>query len=247
MTVAPPYSPFPSRDGRIAYRRRSDGALWGEEHWTVRRAPDGTRTLTVHCAMRLGEDDVVRDTILSVDAGFQPIDAFVRIANHGRMTGTGWFRFGESQAECESWTAAEGRISQRMPLTRPMRGFGIHALIGDGWMTATFPAGAPAGTTHLWGTNLLHSIHHLGATGPIIATSSSGLTFVGVEQAIVKAGRFACRAYDFAGMTNGHPPYRMWISDDADRIYIRGEVGGYMDSLFELETLDGGSTGENER
>jgi hypothetical protein len=240
VTAAPAYSCNLSTAGRIAYRRRGDGALWGEEHWTIRHAPDGGRTLTVHCTMRLGDDDVVRDTTLSVDAGFQPVDAYVRIANHGRMTGTGWFRFGETHAECESWTAAEGRISQRMPVTRPMRGFGIHALMGDGWMTATFPADAPTGTTHFWGTNLLHSIHHLGATGPMIATSTSGLTFAGIEQVTVKAGRFACRAYDFAGMTNGHPPYRMWISDDEDRLYVRGEVGGYMDSLFELETLDGG-------
>lgn len=240
MTAAPAYSSTLSTAGRIAYRRRGDGALWGEEHWTIRHSPDGSRTLTVHCAMRLGEDDVVRDTVLGVDAAFQPVDAYVRIANHGRMTGTGWFRFDQRHAEGESWTAAQGRIRQRIAITRPIRGFGIHALMGDGWMTASFPAEAPPGTTHMWGQNLLHSIHHLGATGPMLATSSSGLTFAACEEVQVKAGSFACRAYDFAGMTNGHPPYRMWISDDADRLYVRGEVGGYMDSLFELETLDGG-------
>ena len=41
----------------------------------------------------------------------------------------------------------------------------------------------------------------------------------------------------FVGLTNNHPPYDMWVTRDGDFLYVRGEVEGYMDSVFELEEL----------
>jgi hypothetical protein len=80
-------------------------------------------------------------------------------------------------------------------------------------------------------------VHHLGATGPMIATSGSGLDYVGPETIEVPAGRFDCHRIRFAGLTNNHPPYDMWVTRDGDFLYVRGEVAGYMDSVFELESL----------
>ena len=51
--------------------------------------------------MRFGKDEVVRDNTLSVHPDFHPHDAFVRIMNKGSVTGTGWFRFTDTEAECE--------------------------------------------------------------------------------------------------------------------------------------------------
>lgn len=232
------FEPLPHRSGRIAYRRRG-GTLWGEEHWSLTRDLTGVRTLVVHCEMAFGTDDVVRDSTLSVDAAFQPIDAYVRILNHGRCTGMGWFRFAEAEAEGESWNAIEGRLSERVAIERPMRGFGIHALMGDGWLAATFPAPLEPGREHFSGRNLLHSLHHFGATGPRLEVSTSGLRYEGRETISVPAGRFDCHRLTFVGMTNAHPPYTMWISADGDFLYVRGEVAGYMDSVFELEEICG--------
>jgi hypothetical protein len=44
-------------------------------------------------------------------------------------------------------------------------------------------------------------------------------------------------------MTNAHPPYVMWVSADGDFVYVKGEVGGYMESVFELVELEGGPLG----
>jgi len=234
------FAPLPHRSGHIAYRSASTGALWGTEDFTVTRDADGGRTLMVQCDMRHGEEDVTRFTTLAVDAAFQPVEAHVRILNHGKPTGSGWFHFTDSEAQAETATLAEGRLSQRRALVRPMRGFGVHALIGDGWLATSFPFDRGPGHTHFWGPSLLHSLHHFGATGPMLVTSISGLTYEGREAVDVPAGRFDCHRLSFTGMTNNHPPYTMWISADGDYLYVKGEVAGYMDGLFQLEHITGG-------
>jgi hypothetical protein len=238
------FKPLPRRTGLIAYKNAKTGEIWGTEEWAMTCGSDGLRILSAHCEMTLGETslearNVVRDTILSVDASWHPHDASVRIMNNGVVTGTGWFRFSDTEAECESWTQAEGRISQRTPISRPMRGFGMHALITDGWMSSTFPFEQGAGHVHHWPDSLIHSLDHLGATGPYIHRSTSGLRFVGQEKITVPAGTFECNRLAFVGMTNNHPPYDMWISTDGDCLYVKGVVEGYMDSVFELTELNG--------
>lgn len=232
------FAPLPRRDGLITYRH-ANGQLWGTERWAMTRGGDGRRVLTAHCEMAIGNDHVVRDSVISVDADFQPCDAYVRIMNHGRMTGSGWFRFDRDFAECETFTEAEGRLSQRIAIQRPIRGFGIHAVQSDGWLGAGFPFGEGPGHVKYWGQNLMHSLHHLGASGPFFATTRSGLEYVGTEIITVAAGTFECRRIRLRGTTNDHPPYDMWLSTDGDHLYVKGVVEGYMDSIFELEELSG--------
>ena len=233
------YDPLPARTGRIEYRRRGSGELWGQDEIRITRGADGLRVFAAHCEMHFDGENVVRDSVLSVQNDFHPRDAFVRIMRRGRLTGTGWFLFSDTEAICESWTEAEGRISQRMAITRPIRGFGIHAVQGDGWLGATFPYDKGPGHVQFFGRNLLHSLHHFGATGPFIVTSESGLRYVGPETVTVPAGTFDCHRIAFVGLTNNHPDYDMWLTRDGDFIYVKGEVGGYMDSVFELAELKG--------
>lgn len=230
------FVPLPCLTGRLSYRKR-DGTVWGSEDWRMTRGADGLRILSAHCEMALGDEVVVRDSVLSVHADYHPHDAFVRIMRHGRVTGTGWFRFTDAEAECESWTVDEGRVSQRMAIIRPTRGFVVHAVQSDGWLAATFPYDKGAGHRQFFGRNLLHSTHHLGATGPTLATTESGFDYVGDETIDVPAGTFDCHRVRFVGLTNAHPPYDMWVTRDGDFLYVKGVVGGYMDSVFELEHL----------
>jgi hypothetical protein len=234
------HTPLPCRTGRIEYRRRGTGELWGQEDIRITRGTDGMRVFSAHCEMTFDGENTVRDSVLSVQSDFHPHDAFVRIMRDGRVTGTGWFLFTDTETTCESWTEAEGRISQRMPITRPIRGFGIHAVQGDGWLGATFPYDKGPGHVQFFGRNLLHSLHHFGATGPFIVTSQSGLRYVGPETVTVPAGTFDCHRIAFVGLTNNHPDYDMWLTRDGDFIFVKGEVGGYMDSVFELAELEGG-------
>ena len=231
------FAPTPRQRGRVSYRRRGGGEPWGFEDWSITRGPDNVRVFQAHCEMTFDGESTIRDNVLSVDADFQPLDAYVRIMRQGRLTGSGWFRFTDTEAECESWSEDAGRISQRYPIAKPIRGFGVHAVQGDGWLAATFPYDKGAGHTQFFGRNLIHSLHHFGATGPYIHTSGSGLRYVGPETITVPAGTFDCHRVAFAGLTNNHPPYDMWVTRDGEFLYVRGEVEGYMDSVFELEEL----------
>ena len=231
------FTALPRLRGRVDYIAQASGEVWGFEDWSITRGPDGARVFAAHCEMAFGDDDVVRDNTLSVLSDYHPHDAYVRIVNKGAVTGTGWFRFTDDEAICESWTANEGRISQRMPIARPIRGFGVHAVQGDGWLAATFPYDKGPGHTQFFGRNLIHSLHHFGATGPFIHTSGSGLRYVGDETVTVPAGTFDCYRVAFVGLTNDHPPYDMWLTRDGDFLYVKGVVEGYMDSRFELVSL----------
>jgi len=223
--------------GRVSYKSRAEGIEWGYEEWRITRGADGRRVMSAHCEMTFGGETTVRDSVISVEPDFHPRDAYVRIMRDGHLTGTGWFLFSDDEATCESWNAENGRISQRMAISRPIRGFGIHAVQGDGWLGATFPYDKGAGHTQFFGRNLLHSLHHFGATGPYIVTSGSGLTYVGRETIEVPAGTFDCHRVRFVGLTNAHPDYDMWLSADGDFLYVKGVVQGYMDSEFLLESL----------
>ncbi|MDT7935028.1 MAG: hypothetical protein RQ833_10575 [Sphingomonadaceae bacterium] len=231
------FQPLPRLIGRIDYLANADRRCWGVEDWSITRAPGGERTLTAHCEMRLNDDWVIRDSTLTVDASWQPVDAYVRILNHGQLTGTGWFRFHNGVGEGESWTEREGRLSQRVELPVPLRGFGIHAVQADGWLSAIFPFDRGPGHKQRWPKNPIHSLHHLGATGPFIHTSSSGFEYLGEEEVAVPAGMFRCRRLRWIGMTNNHPAYDMWVTMDGDCLYALGVVEGYMDSRFELASL----------
>lgn len=233
------FAPRPQRTGRIAYRDDDSGTLWGVEDFRITREPDGGRTLAARCEMELGDDAVIRDCSLTVDAAFQPRDAHVRIRNHGRQTGSGWFSLGDDTIIGESLSDNYGRLSQCEPIERPLRGFGIHAVQADGWMGAAFPFDRGEGAEWFAGHNPIHSLHHLGATGPRVEFSTSGLRYEGEEEIEVPAGRFRCRRLSWLGMTNDHPPYVMWISTCGDALYVQGRVEGYMNGRFQLESLSG--------
>lgn len=236
------FTPCPSRTGRIAYRKAASSDLWGFEDFRITRDADGGRTLMARCEMQLGDDQVVRDCMLNVDAAFQPRDAYVRIQNQGRQTGSGWFLLGVETIACESQSDEFGRLSQQESITRPLRGFGIHAVQADGWMGAPFPFERGVGSEWFAGNNPIHSLHHLGATGPRVEFTTSGLRFDGIEEVTVPAGTFACNRMKWLGMTNDHPPYTMWLSTDGDNLFVKGEVEGYMASDFLLEELTGEPT-----
>ncbi len=241
---AVPFAALPRRRGRIAYRKFEDTRPWGFEDWDMTLGGDAMRTLSTHCELAIAGEEVVRDAVISVHADFHPAEAYVRIMNKGRLTGSGWFRFTDTQATCESFSSDLGRVSQTLAIRRPMRGFGFHAVQSDGWLGATFPFEHGPGHVEFKGQNLMHSLHHLGATGPSLCTTTSGFEFVGVEEVTVPAGTFTCNRLALRGIVNDHPAYDMWLSRDGDGLYIKGEAQGYLGSVFELVELAGAPLAE---
>ena len=215
----------------------------GREHFRIDHHVDGCRTIAAH-----GEIDdapsVVRDVNLRIGADGRPQESFVRIAVGGEFRGSGWFRFSDTEAECEAFTSVEGRVSQRMELTEPLPAFGNHAMVNDGFLPSLYDLSKGPGVQVVKNI-LLSSPDHRGATGPMLFGIDLAIEFVGRETVKVAAGKFEAlhfRFVDIPGLLLEHPPYDLWCTDDGEYVLLKAQVGGYMQTAYELTAYD--KTGE---
>jgi len=229
--------------GTILYTSKKPDRLdqpRGIEHFRFTHHTDGKRTLRAHCEIEEPHPSVLRDIVYSLDEHGRPMDCHVRLTVDDRFMGSGWFRFTQDFVECESYGPTIGRLSQRMPLNGPIDGMGTHPVVADGYLLSLFD----------WVEGekkklrvMLPSPDHRGATPPVIAEVNIDAVFLGRETVTVKAGTFATKHFQFiddgsSGMAGQHPPYDVWITDDADAIMLQGGVGGYMQTWYELIALD---------
>ena len=110
----------------------TNGQETGREFFSVTVQPDGTRTLRAQCEM--DDDRLLRDVTLTVDAGWRPIDAFIRLAVEEMTVGSTWFGFTATGAEARGWTSERGFFEQRIATREPTAFFGTHALHCDAWV-----------------------------------------------------------------------------------------------------------------
>ena len=211
------------------------GAERGRESFRLDLHRDGSRVLAAHCEI----DDapaVVRDVNLRLDADNLPRECFVRIAVGGQFRGSGWFTFNANEAQCESNTTVEGRVSQRFPLQSPLLGFGNHAIINDAYAMSLYDLSKGPGKQSFF--MLLSSPDHRGATGPMIFPVQLAIEYVGEEEIEVIAGRFKARHFRIldVGMPEEHPDYDLWVTADAHYIVLRATVTGYMQTAYELSS-----------
>jgi hypothetical protein len=241
------FTPLPRCTGRIDYLktdRDPADALWGYETFSITRGEDGLRVLQAHTELETDEGHVTRDLIQSSFGDAHPHDASVRLMVNRRYAGHGWYRFTDTEAECLSWIEPQGaggshppgpsgRFSEIRQIARPLRGFGTHAVQADAWLVSRYPFREGPGVRR-FENNLLYSTHHLGADGPAFSCTTSSLSYIGEADVTVPAGTFHCHHIAFGDMSNGHPAYELWVTTDPDSIFVRGVVGGYLASAFEL-------------
>lgn len=215
------------------------GAERGREQFRIDVHADGCRTIAAH-----GEIDdapaVVRDVNLRVGPDRRPHECFVRIAVGGTFTGSAWFRFTDEIAECEALTAAEGRVTQRLKVDRPVPGFGNHAMVNDGYLLNLYDLDQGPGVQVI-PRLLLSSPDHRGATGPMLFAVDLALEFVGRERLQVAAGSFDAlhfRMVDVPGLPLEHPAYDLWCTADDDYVLLKAAVGGYMQTAYELVSYE---------
>ena len=222
--------------GNIQYtsnQSHRQGAERGRESFRLDVHRDGSRVLDAHSEI----DDapaVVRDINLRVDADKLPQECFVRIAVGGQFRGSGWFNFSANEAQCESATTVEGRVSQRFPLQAPLRAFGNHAIINDACAMSLYDLTQGPGKQRFF--MLLSSPDHRGATGPMLYPVQLAIEYVGEEEIDVIAGRFKARHFRIldVGMPEEHPDYDLWVTADEHYILLRASVTGYMQTAYEL-------------
>lgn len=215
------------------------GAERGRESFRMDLHPDGSRVISAHAEID-DEPPVVRDVSLRIDGNGQPSDCFARIFVGGTFRGSAWFNFDETAAECEASTTIEGRVSQRMSLGAHPPLFGNHAIANDGFLLSLYDRSKGPGTQII--KNLpLSSPDHRGATGPMLFFVDLAIQYHGEEQISVKAGQFDALKFSFTdvpGLLEEHPPYNLWCTNDDHFVLLKAEVGGYMQTRYELTRLE---------
>lgn len=211
----------------------------GREYFTINVHSDGKRTCIAHCEID-DRPSVMRDITYSLDEDWYPLDCFVRIAVNDRFMGSGWFRFADGYAECETYTALDGRVTQRMETNGRLVTFQNHAIVCDSWHMRLFDRSKAGEGVQSIDEMLLSSPDHRGATGPMLFRIGFGVEYVGEETIDVEAGNFDALHFRFVsspGLPEAHPPYDIWCTNDGDFIFLRGDIGGYMQTFYELVEL----------
>ncbi|MGI9229149.1 MAG: hypothetical protein ACR2P9_04730 [Gammaproteobacteria bacterium] len=213
----------------------------GRESFIINVHQDGNRTLMAHCEI----DDapsVMRDVCLSLDKDFYPLDCFVRLSIADKFEGTGWMRFTDHYAETEMFNARDGRVSQRLNINERPRWLGAHPLVADGMCFRIFDQSKGPGRV-FYPNMMLTSPDHRGATGPLLFQLGFGIEYLGDEKITVPAGTFDTHHFCYVdtgagGLPEEHPPYEVWCTADQDCILVKGSVGGYMQTHYELIELE---------
>ncbi|MBL8645048.1 MAG: hypothetical protein JNK21_14025 [Rhodospirillaceae bacterium] len=222
-----------SYSGKVLYITDGKGEM-GREMFYVTIQPDGTRTMRVTCEM--DDDRLLRDVVMTVDAGWQPVDAFVRLTIQEKLIGTSWFRFTDDTAECQAFTANDGRISQNIATPTRTTSFGTHPVHGDAWGLAKFKERVPGGIIDHQGVSFTTSHNPNGGTGPYLMPSSGRLRrrYIGVESITVPAGTFT--GHHFQMLFSDYPPIDIWATDgDCIPIRLRWDLLKQTYDLVELK------------
>lgn len=226
--------------GKMLYLHHVDGTTreFGREWFSLTEHEDGQRTLRARCEIEAGvvaPREVLREVTYSVDSEFRPIDCYNRLHMNGRFLGSGWMRFTETEAECESWGAALGRVSQVVKLKHPVRSLGSHPVSCDAWH---LPQHDLTGVNrvqrhdHVWMTSLEHD----GCSAPLLAQLPLSFEYCGRENVTVPAGTFETDHYRILpshAKTEEHPAEDLWVLPGSF-FFIKAAVGGYMSASFEL-------------
>ncbi len=213
----------------------------GREYFTLTQQVDGVDVLLAHCEID-DAPNVVRDVAIAMNhEDSSPLDCSVRLSVGNRFEGTGWIRFGDGVAECESFNQRDGRISQRVETAGRVLWLQSHPIIGDALLMRLYDLEQGPGK-QFFSDLYLTSPDHRGATGPLLFRTGFALVYVGEEDITVAAGSFRARHFqvtDTAGnLPEEHPPYEVWCTADDDYILLRAGAGGYMQTHYELTELE---------
>jgi hypothetical protein len=211
--------------GKVRYLGDKVGER-GREWFTVTVHGDGTRTMRVHCEM--DDKEVLRDVTYTVDGNWAPRDAFVRLTVEDKFMGSGWFRFTDRFVECETLTAAGGRMSQRVDIDAPLKSFGPHPVLSDMWHLSGFDFDS-ADNTQYW-PNAVSSPLPNGASGPMISIGMIGAERLEPEEINVPAGTFQCEHFKFILIDK--PSEELWFTrDDLQLVRVRWDL---LETTYEL-------------
>lgn len=212
----------------------------GREFFTLTQQADGIDVLLAHCEID-DAPNVIRDVSIAMrHADSSPLDCSVRLTVGDEFEGSGWMRFAEGFAECETFNRKDGRSSQKIETPAPVKWLQSHPIAGDSLLMKLYDLDDGPGTC-FFDDMFLTSPDHRGATGPLLFAAGFALVYVGECDVSVAAGDFRARHFQVTGTADSlpeeHPPYDVWCTADDDYIFLKASVGGYMQTHYELTEL----------
>lgn len=179
----------------------------GSEYFSVSRHRGGGVTLRAVCEMYLEQDDLVRDTILSLDATNMPEQAYLKTVQHGAHVGSAWYRFAGKTVTADIQPPSKARHTLTRSFDASPDFFGTHSLVNDAWLARVLPAGQDKKTLP---SLLSSSLAANGSGVPGLFITQAFISSLGPETITVAAGTFACTHYQ---VTYGdYPPLDMWVT-----------------------------------
>ena len=222
---------YSSYKGKILYLGDTVGER-GREWFTVTKHPGGLRTIRAMC--EIDDTEVLRDVIYTANSKWQPIDAFIRLTVAGKFMGSGWFRFSDQLAECETFMADVGRVSQRLTLNQPPPFFGVHPVACDCWCLGGFDHTSGAAVQVLR-QGMMSSLLSNGASGPMLHSFDLTIEYLGEQEVTVPAGTFQTNHYRF--LLDDRPAEELWcFGEDLIFVKIRWE---HLATTYVLTELEG--------
>lgn len=216
--------------GKIIYTGDQVGER-GREWFTVTKHRNGDRTMRAMC--EIDDSKVLRDVVYTVNERWQPRDAFVRLTVNEDFMGSGWFRFTPDQAECETFMAEGGRVSQKIALAQPVPFFGLHPVAADCWCLGGFDAASGEKIQLLRGGMMSSQLSN-GASGPMLSPFDLKVEYLGQEAVTVPAGTFQTDHFRF--VLNDRPAEELWCcGEDLLFVKIRWDHLATTYELVELE------------
>ena len=149
------------------------------------------RTVRAFCEM--DELGLTRDVSLALDTESRPIDAFVRVIQHGRTLGSTWFGIEDDSVVCEGITADRGRVSLRQAISPPLRYLGLHPLVCDGLIACTRGTDRPGEFVPV--DIITNSVSPNGEEDLTPIPSVIDVAYIGAERVKVPAGEFDAHRY----------------------------------------------------
>ncbi len=223
-----------SYSGKVLYLTDGKGEM-GREMFYVTIQPDGTRTMRAVCEM--DDDRLLRDVVITVNKDWHPIDAFVRLTVEEKFMGSSWFRFTDTLAECQGYTAKEGRLDQRFETAERTRTFGTHPVHSDAWGLNLFKTRTPGAISSEVGVGFSSSHLPNGGSGPTLMPTATYITrkYIGIENIETKAGKF--KGEHFQMLFDKYPPIDIWATSvDCIPLRLRWDL---LKQTYELVELSG--------
>lgn len=219
--------------GRIDYRHDRLGET-GREWFSVTVLAGGDRTVRAHCEM--DDERLLRDVVYTVDLGWKPQDAYVRLSRDARFVGAGAFRFGDRHVEFDGETSAGGQLRQRVAVPHRPPVFAPHPIVCDGWQAAAFDHARPERIQPLRSCANSSALAH-GGSGPMIGLVDKRLEYVGETQTSVPAGAWSTRHYRVLFDHRDWPPLELFVTpEDRQLVCLRWDL---LESSYELAELQG--------